>query len=328
MNYCLSTLLIFLCIGFNSTGQENLILNGDFEEYSVCPDNLTQIERCLNVYNPLYSPPPAWSTTSDYFNSCAFTFTDASTPNNEQGYQQPQSGNAYVGMLMSRSEFNYYLEYIQLEFSIGLEAGETYAFTVYANLANNVEYSCPNIQFKFIETNLDYNVLLSDIMDADVKYDTLITDTVGWTKIEFEYEATGGEKYLIIGNFDDINQTPFTYLYNLPGISDGQTTYFYFDNASLIDLNVTIEFPNVFTPNGDNTNDVFGPLTGASQIEKYYILNRWGNVIFESDSNLIWDGKNSSGVSAKDGVYFYKVIPKEFDSENKSQYNGYFNLMR
>jgi gliding motility-associated-like protein len=322
------SILLFLLLAFNSTAQENLVINGDFEEYWACPDNVTQIERCKNVYNPLFYPPPAWSSTSDFFHACAGFPSLAGSPYNEQGFQLPQSGNGYLGLSMSKSEFNYYNEYIQLEFSTVLEAGENYQFSIYVNLADRVEYTSPNIQFKFIDSNLDYNVLLSDIMDADVKGTVEFSDTVNWEKIEFEYEASGGEKYVIIGNFDGPSDTPFTYLYNLPGISDGQTTYFYFDNASMIDLNVTIEFPNVFTPNDDNVNDLFYPKSGSGQIETFYILNRWGNVIYESDSNFVWDGKNVLGSQAKDGVYFYKVVPKEYVEEEKDTYSGRFHLMR
>ncbi len=320
--------MFILFLGFTSIAQENLILNGDFEEYFQCPDNLTQIERCKNVYNPLYYPPPLWSSTSDYFNSCVPSPNFASSPYNEQGYQEPQSGTGYLGLGMSKSSFNYYNEYIQLEFSSELKQGETYQLSLFVNLANNVEYTSPNIQFKFIETNLDYTVFLSDIMEADIKNTTPIDDSLNWVQLEFDYLATGGEKYVIIGNFDDSNNTPFTYLYNLPGISDGLTTYFYVDNVSLVNLNIAIEFPNVFTPNGDNINDLFTTLSGASQIEKYFILNRWGNIVFESDSNLTWDGTDSKGNEVSDGVYFYQVIPKEYEEEKKYQYDGIIHLMR
>lgn len=69
-----------------------------------------------------------------------------------------------------------------------------------------------------------------------------------------------------------------------------------------------IEAPNVFSPNNDNVNDLwqFITLENVAEID-FVIVNRWGNVVFESnDLNLGWDGKTQSGSDSYDGVYFYK----------------------
>jgi len=60
--------------------------------------------------------------------------------------------------------------------------------------------------------------------------------------------------------------------------------------------------PNIITPNGDNTNDVFfiKNLEGHPN-SSLKILNRWGNVILdESNYQNDWDGDD-----AADGTYFY-----------------------
>tara|TARA_Y100000034_G_scaffold119454_1_gene161279 strand:- start:812 stop:1342 length:531 start_codon:yes stop_codon:yes gene_type:complete len=63
-------------------------------------------------------------------------------------------------------------------------------------------------------------------------------------------------------------------------------------------------FPNSFTPNGDNHNDVF-IIKGksADKIEQLAIYNRWGTRIFEADSNMPWDGKD-----CPDGVYTVTIL--------------------
>lgn len=71
-----------------------------------------------------------------------------------------------------------------------------------------------------------------------------------------------------------------------------------------IDCNVTLDMPNVFTPNNDGTNDLFTPIY-INNIESMEttILNRWGNVVFKTDDPLInWDGGNCS-----EGTYFWVV---------------------
>ncbi len=53
-------------------------------------------------------------------------------------------------------------------------------------------------------------------------------------------------------------------------------------------------FPNSFTPNGDNHNEVYQVKgRSADEIEHITIYNRWGEKIFEADGNVPWNGKNS-----------------------------------
>lgn len=68
-----------------------------------------------------------------------------------------------------------------------------------------------------------------------------------------------------------------------------------------------LEFPNIFSPNGDGTNDNFFA-TSTFKYDEFYIeiYNRWGNVVFRStDPFFQWDGKGPLGGEISDGVYFY-----------------------
>lgn len=67
------------------------------------------------------------------------------------------------------------------------------------------------------------------------------------------------------------------------------------------------ELPNVFTPNGDDQNDLFTPFPYCfvDRIE-LQIFNRWGNLVFEtSDPDINWNGKNLKNTDLTEGVYFY-----------------------
>ncbi len=73
------------------------------------------------------------------------------------------------------------------------------------------------------------------------------------------------------------------------------------DNCPIYNL------PNVFTPNGDNANDLFIPFPFCfiESIE-IQIYNRWGNLVFESiDPEINWNGKNLKGEDLSEGVYYY-----------------------
>ncbi len=93
----------------------------------------------------------------------------------------------------------------------------------------------------------------------------------------------------------------------------------------------SIEMPNVFTPNGDNVNAIFGPLLNQNEsflVFTCQILNRWGNIMYEfNDMSKGWNGKSQGGEDAQDGVYFYKIFAK--DVSGKEIYKqGFFQLVR
>ena len=86
-----------------------------------------------------------------------------------------------------------------------------------------------------------------------------------------------------------------------------------------------INIPNVFTPNGDNENDMFivevpGKIYECVDMKIY---NRWGQVVFISTgNNLKWDGRTNVGIPAPEGTYFYTIDIKE------KSYNGSLSLFR
>jgi gliding motility-associated-like protein len=86
----------------------------------------------------------------------------------------------------------------------------------------------------------------------------------------------------------------------------------------IVDLPSKIEIPNVFTPNGDKSNDIFR-LRGSSLKELYIIIyDRWGTKVYEVTSetgNFAWDGKNQTGKDCADGVYFYILKGKGEDAQ-------------
>lgn len=93
-----------------------------------------------------------------------------------------------------------------------------------------------------------------------------------------------------------------------------------------------LEFPNVFTPNGDIKNDLFGPLyeDNVSAIS-VTIYNRWGEKVF--DWNKVggsWNGKDSNGKECPEGTYYYVVIAKGGVGAGAREYNlhGTVTLIR
>lgn len=113
-------------------------------------------------------------------------------------------------------------------------------------------------------------------------------------------------------------------------ISDGNCT----DQATqqilvTLILPLTYDMPNVFTPNGDNVNDVFTINSNNAVSLEMVIMNRWGNVVFESnDIGAKWNGKiQNAGAECTDGTYFYKFKIKGQDGVEKEEH-GFVHLVR
>ncbi len=87
--------------------------------------------------------------------------------------------------------------------------------------------------------------------------------------------------------------------------------------------------PNSFTPNEDNRNDFFFPV---SECEYSYfnmsISDRWGNAIFSTyQSNGKWDGRFKGNLCPED-VYVYKIETIEKGTDKKQVRTGHVSLFR
>lgn len=73
-------------------------------------------------------------------------------------------------------------------------------------------------------------------------------------------------------------------------------------------------FPNAFSPNGDEYNEVFKAMEYQSIVEFHaYIFNRWGHKIYDwTDPAGGWDG-TFNGKEVKEGVYFLLCKAKGAD---------------
>ena len=90
---------------------------------------------------------------------------------------------------------------------------------------------------------------------------------------------------------------------------------------------ISIETPNIFTPNGDGANDNYTiNLVNAKSFEGL-IFNRWGNVITELNlTKPLWDG-TSNGTDCHEGVYFIKFTITDFN-DIQSEGQQFIHLVR
>lgn len=155
---------------------------------------------------------------------------------------------------------------------------------------------------------VDYQFRPEEILPA---YTTICENEI----ITFDIGALEAESYLWSDNstnptFEIENPGMYTIDISLNGCT-------FSDELILKDCDNCLFLPNAFSPNNDGANEEFKPLA-ACPIFNYslYVYDRWGKLLFESDSvENGWNG-DSGGRNAPNGTYQYII---EFDILNNNQ---------
>jgi gliding motility-associated-like protein len=310
--------IILLSFVFKLQAQQNLVLNGDFGDYSSCPQgfsdpsqNPKEIEKCIGWK-------PASYGTSDYYNACA-TNPLITVPNNGFGEQTPFNGNGYLGGYATNYNWGagydgysgiMWWEYVQGQLLTPLESGKIYKFSMEISLAEGSDLMITELGVYFSAgTLLSQNTAALTFAPQCIFYNPdYFQDTLNWVHLETLFIAGGGEQNLTIGNFRNNILTDTLRRYDLSPFGENPLiTYIYYDNIVLTDATDGIDVPNIFTPNGDGINDLWKlPFSGGDD-KTVTIMNRWGNVVYASELNgFNWDGKGQ-GQDVSDGVYFYRI---------------------
>jgi OmpA-OmpF porin, OOP family len=217
-------IFIFLFfLTFKICNAQNLVPNGNFEQYSGCPTYLSFSDSLLFWISPT-------SGTPDYYNGCS-TSPSIGVPYNYFGFQPALSDSGYIGICLWCP--NNVREYIEVPLVSTLVANFCYHFEMYLNLGDISRFTTESVGAYFSDTaiiginNWDPLPFVSQINNITGN----VFDTVNWTLVSGDYTAQGGENYLIIGNFNnDANTT--TILVNNASIYN--YAYCYIEDVSLV----------------------------------------------------------------------------------------------
>ncbi len=258
---------------------QNLVPNPDFEEYHHCPTYFND----GNATN-LFKWTSADMGTPDYYNRCSKT--NAGVPYNWAGTSEAKSGDGYAGIYVYMP--GGYREYLQNTLLSPLEKGENYLVRFFYKQASNSEFLTGNI-------GLMFSGFISE--NSNQKMDTILhhSDSISfgladqWRLFEEIYQARGGEKILIIGNYAPSSEMekikiPFRYV-DEPMLNN--SSYFYIDNVSIIQLSE----PEEVAPEG---NIIFPDIN----IDEPLVLD---NVLFDFNSSTM----NPSSFGQLDSLVFF-----------------------
>ena len=204
--------------------QFNLASNPSFEDTifgtpCYCSD---AIELCVeNWFNP-------HGATPDYYTYFPGYCSGTSSLNNGNGFQLARTGNAYAGIygLLFPTR-----EYIAIRLSDTLLQNECYYAELYVSLANLARYGIDNLGCYFTNDTSGYKSITTNIPVVPQVLNqpgNFLSDTMNWQKVSGSFTATGGETFLIIGNFfNDAN----TALDTVNTGSTWQAAYYYIDDV-------------------------------------------------------------------------------------------------
>ena len=196
----------------------------------------------------------------------------------------------------------------------------------------------------------NYVVTVTDLLTGCSNSNTIIVSQIMITAL-FIADPVSGIAPLTVNftNQSSVNATNFNWnfgntltstvqnpntIYNTSGTftvslvaSSGSCTSTY-TVTIIVEDGFSLVIPNVFTPNGDNINDVFSiQATGIKEIS-LNIFNRWGQKMYDfTGPKASWDGIISNGAKASDGTYFFFVKATGYD-DKVIEKNGTVNLFR
>ncbi len=217
--------LSFLLILTKVSGQ-NLIVNGSFETQTNCC-GYADFAPPWKLASAL---PAKLFTTNSAFNPY---FSVPVNLDSSLGYQIPRTGDAYAGFNAYWND-TIYREYLGYPLVNELVSGKTYCLTFYVSLLNYSRYGIDGIGAYFSNDSLycpTQFCLLNYTPQVSNPTRNIILDTLGWTEIRGCFTASGGEKYMTIGNFKPDSLTQRDTNRYVP--SANWSTFYYIDDVSL-----------------------------------------------------------------------------------------------
>lgn len=204
----------------------NILQNGSFEELTDKARRKEQFEMVKGWYSP-------GEVKADVFGA-DIDSKYISAPANYKGKQDPSDGSNYAGIYAYVFRSKDPRTYIYTEFGRGLDKGAVYCVSYDVSLAELSTYAINNLGFLITKGNPDTKDFEIISSEAKVKnLNPVINERGAWYTICQTYQAKGGEKYLVLGNFTKEAQLQTQRMDAVSDITEPQEPigYYYVDNV-------------------------------------------------------------------------------------------------
>ena len=311
---------LFCCAFFSIKAQQNLILNGGFEDTLWCyPCGNFQITKFNNVTNPTLGSP-------DGYHYCCYNPVTFYPTRSRAGWGR-------IGI------FTYQL-YIPVKGLYTAGGGETNLI-----IGNFLDDANSNLIFKYPGSQYTSSYLTVDDVslvpiDIDLgndinicnESDSLLIGEPNWIETTYKWFANGTLMDTVHGQIKikPNNNTTYVVQKQTSCTTTSDTLVVtYTGICPVLPTDITEPIiPNVFTPNGDINEYWRITLPTGAKLKELEVYNRWGNSVFISEGTIKpWFGRTSSGESCSEGVYFYVIKYTDARGEEQKK-NGYISLFR
>jgi hypothetical protein len=140
-----------------------------------------------------------------------------------------------------------------------LVAGKTYCISFYCNLAKTItegianNHICAYVGGNSLDTILSSNGKVINYFTPQITCNSVVSDTMNWTKEEASFVATGNETRIILGNFYTDSQTTVMILDTPTVIGFGKLSEYFIDDISVVESAAKIIAGNDTTINEGDT---------------------------------------------------------------------------
>jgi hypothetical protein len=239
-------------------------------------------------------------------------------PQNYMGYQLAQDSNRYYGIVVFSKDRNNAREYIQSQLIKSLEKDSTYCFQLFISLADSTNYAIKNNLGVYFSTQIiqDQGVgRLNYIPQIEFIDEEYFLEKVNWVKYTAQFIATGDEKFITIGNFNDDANIDTINIGSIGKQLWHDATYYYIDDIYLGHCDSIIGLPEISLNQQVNvypnpTNDqLFISYEGKEKLQ-LKLYNLVGQALEIEQQQNVKNIQISLNHLSK-GVYFLEIIAGE-----------------
>jgi len=191
------------------------------------------------------------------------------------------------------------------------------------NTATEIDlYVAPEI---FLNAGADKTIQLGDSVRIDGSLFPLLNQAFTWTSSEY---VSCPNCIRPFGRPNNTAEYYFTTVDSISGCTQIDTMQI------IVEKPRNVFIPNVFSPNGDGTNDLFFPNADNSVrlVNSFKIFDRWGEVVYEAnnfdinDPTFGWDGR-MNGEKMNPGVFVY-MLEIQFVDDVVKFFTGDVTILR
>lgn len=173
---------------------QNLVTNPGFEDTVGCPSLPGQIEKCLGWSN--------YCNTPDYYHRC--NQESLGMPENVNGHQEPEWGNAYIGLFTyyQSSGYKNTREAVGSKLLVPLQKGKRYYVSMKISLAEYSGYAASGIGMGFSTVPVTYHPQTFMVLANRSMFHvpTVVKDSTNWVKVKGSFIADSAYNYVVLGN--------------------------------------------------------------------------------------------------------------------------------